>query len=334
MAIERVVLANPRGFCAGVVRAIDIVEQVLDLISPPIYVFHEIVHNIHVVEKLRARGAVFVESLADVPKGAVCIFSAHGVSPEIRALAEERALRVIDATCPLVTKVHLEVIRYAKAGYSLILIGHAGHEEVEGTMGEAPMHLVSTVADVESLEVENPDKLIYLTQTTLSLDDTARIVEALRVKFPAIQSPPKDDICYATQNRQNSVKELAAHVDVVLVTGSQNSSNSQRLCEVAADAGVPAYLINDETEIRGEWFEGRRTVGVTAGASAPEDCVRRILDHLKSLGAAAVDDLRTATEKVHFSMPREFFSLAESMRHPASDAAHAPRSASQNVMNQ
>ena len=189
MAIERVVLANPRGFCAGVVRAIDIVEQVLDLISPPIYVFHEIVHNIHVVEKLRARGAVFVESLADVPKGAVCIFSAHGVSPEIRALAEERALRVIDATCPLVTKVHLEVIRYAKAGYSLILIGHAGHEEVEGTMGEAPMHLVSTVADVESLEVENPDKLIYLTQTTLSLDDTARIVEALRVKFPAIQSP-------------------------------------------------------------------------------------------------------------------------------------------------
>ncbi|MBX7255342.1 MAG: 4-hydroxy-3-methylbut-2-enyl diphosphate reductase [Candidatus Hydrogenedentes bacterium] len=334
MAIERVVLANPRGFCAGVVRAVDIVEQVLDLVDSPIYVFHEIVHNVHVVDRLRARGAVFVESIADIPEGAVCVFSAHGISPEVRNEANEKGLRVIDATCPLVTKVHLEVIRYAKAGYSIVLIGHAGHEEVEGTMGEAPMHLVSTVSDVESLAVENAEKLIYLTQTTLSLDDTARIVEALRAKFPSIQSPPKDDICYATQNRQNSVKELAAKVDVVLVTGSQNSSNSQRLCEVAASVGVSAYLINDETEIRSEWFEGKRVVGVTAGASAPEDCVRRILDHLKTLGAAVVEELRTATEKVHFSMPREFFALVESLRHTAPGTTQQSMVPSPSAMNQ
>jgi 4-hydroxy-3-methylbut-2-enyl diphosphate reductase len=333
VAIDRVVLANPRGFCAGVVRAIDIVEQVLDLLSPPIYVFHEIVHNVHVVERLRERGAVFVEDIEGIPEGAVCIFSAHGISPEVRATAEKKGLRVIDATCPLVTKVHLEVIRYAKAGYSLILIGHAGHEEVEGTMGEAPMHLVSSVSDVALLDVENTDKLIYLTQTTLSLDDTARIVEALKAKFPSIQSPPKDDICYATQNRQNSVKELMSQVDVVLVTGSQNSSNSQRLCEVAAGAGVPAYLINDETEIRSEWFEGMSVVGVTAGASAPEECVRRILDHLKALGATVVEELRTATEKVQFSMPREFFSLVESARNAVPNPAEASIAKGRSAMN-
>ena len=311
MAIKRVVLANPRGFCAGVVRAIDIVEHVLNVLPPPIYVFHEIVHNFHVVERLRKRGAVFVDDVNAIPHDSVCIFSAHGISPAVRKLAKSRQLQVIDATCPLVTKVHLEVIRYAKAGYSLILIGHAGHEEVEGTMGEARMHLVSTVDDVDILQVENPDKLIYLTQTTLSLDDTRRIVEALRRKYPKIESPPKDDICYATQNRQNAVKDLAAQVDVVLVTGSQNSSNSQRLCEVAHSLHVPSYLINDETEIREEWFADAEVVGVTAGASAPEDCVNRVVRHLQSLGATEVDEVSAALEKVHFSMPREVLSLAE-----------------------
>jgi 4-hydroxy-3-methylbut-2-enyl diphosphate reductase len=310
MAIKRVVLANPRGFCAGVVRAIDIVEHVLGILPPPIYVFHEIVHNLHVVERLRKRGAVFVNDVAEIPSGSVCIFSAHGISPAVRKLAKDLQLHVIDATCPLVTKVHLEVIRYAKAGYSLILIGHEGHEEVQGTMGEAPMHLVSTVDDVATLEVENPEKLIYLTQTTLSLDDTHRIVEALRRKYPMIESPPKDDICYATQNRQNAVKELAAQVDVVLVTGSQNSSNSQRLCEVAQSHGVPSYLINDETEICEEWFGDAEVVGVTAGASAPEECVNRVIRHLQDLGASEVDEVNAAPEKVHFSMPREVLSLA------------------------
>ncbi|MCC6696517.1 MAG: 4-hydroxy-3-methylbut-2-enyl diphosphate reductase [Candidatus Hydrogenedentes bacterium] len=305
MAIKRVVLANPRGFCAGVVRAVEIVEHVLNMLPPPVYVFHEIVHNVHVVNRLRARGAVFVNAIEEIPEGAVCIFSAHGISPEVRQYARSRKLHVIDATCPLVTKVHLEVIRYAKEGYSLVLVGHAGHEEVEGTMGEAPMHLVSTVDDVAHLNVENPDKVAYLTQTTLSLDDTARIVAALRAKYPAVMSPPKEDICYATQNRQNAVKSLASQVDVVLVTGSQNSSNSQRLCEVAAAAGVPAYLINDETEIQREWFEHAEVVGVTAGASAPEACVARVVDHLTALGAVEVEELSSAKENVHFSMPRE-----------------------------
>jgi len=311
MAVKRVLLANPRGFCAGVVRAIDIVEHVLNILPSPIYVFHEIVHNRHVVERLKKRGAVFVNDIAEIPQNSVCIFSAHGISPSVRKLAKDRKLQVIDATCPLVTKVHLEVVRYTKAGYSLILIGHAGHEEVEGTMGEAPMYLVSTVEDVDSLEINDPEKMIYLTQTTLSLDDTLRIVEALRRKFPMIESPPKDDICYATQNRQNAVKELAVQVDVVLVTGSQNSSNSQRLCEVSQSLGVPAYLINDETEIREEWFTDAEVVGVTAGASAPEDCVERVVRHLQSFGVTEVDELNAAPEKVHFSMPREVTSLAE-----------------------
>jgi 4-hydroxy-3-methylbut-2-enyl diphosphate reductase len=311
MAINRVVLANPRGFCAGVVRAIDIVEHVLNILPAPIYVFHEIVHNRHVVERLKKRGAVFVNDVDEIPQNSVCIFSAHGISPAVRKLAKDRKLQVIDATCPLVTKVHLEVVRYAKAGYSLILIGHAGHEEVEGTMGEAPMYLVSTVEDVDSLQVDDPEKMIYLTQTTLSLDDTLRIVDALRKKFPMIESPPKDDICYATQNRQNAVKELAAQVDVVLVTGSQNSSNSQRLCEVSQSLGVPAYLINDETEIREEWFANAEVVGVTAGASAPEDCVERVVSHLQTFGVSEVGELNAAPEKVHFSMPREVISLAE-----------------------
>ena len=245
MPIKKVVLANPRGFCAGVVRAIEIVERVLELFPPPVYVFHEIVHNRYVVEDLSSRNVVFVDDLEEVPNGAVCVFSAHGVSPQIRDKARNKNIRVIDATCPLVTKVHLEAIRFSREGYSLVLIGHPGHEEVAGTMGEAPMQLVSSIDDVEKLEFPNPEKVIYLTQTTLSLDDTTHIKEALRRKFPKMQSPSRNDICYATQNRQNAVKEITHRVYLILVIGSQNSSNSQRLREVSSAAGVPAYLIND-----------------------------------------------------------------------------------------
>src|SRR5688572_21560501 len=241
--IKKVVLAKPRGFCAGVVRAIDIVERAIDLYPEPIYVFHEIVHNQYVVETLSKRGVVFVDSLAEVPEGKVCVFSAHGVSPQIHEIAERKNLKVIDATCPLVTKVHLEALRYAREEKSIVLIGHPGHEEVEGTMGEAPMRLVSTVEDVARLEVENPENIVCITQTTLSMDDVAEISEALKTKFPNLKSPPKDDICYATQNRQNAVKDMAKQVDLLLVVGSQNSSNSQRLREVSKVAGVPAYLI-------------------------------------------------------------------------------------------
>ena len=310
MAIQKIILANPRGFCAGVVRAIEIVELALDLLPPPIYVFHEIVHNQHVVKRLSGRGGIFVNHLEEVPEDSVCIFSAHGVSPSIRDLARKKRLHVVDATCPLVTKVHLEAIRFTKAGYSLVLIGHLGHEEVDGTMGEAPMHLVSSVQDVESLEVPNPDKVIYLTQTTLSLDDTAEIVEALRTRFPQMTSPPNDDICYATQNRQNAVKQLANQVDLVLVVGSLNSSNSQRLKEVVQLAGVPAYLINDETEIKSAWLKQAESVGVTAGASAPEEIVLRIVDHLKSSPAIQVEGLALEDENVHFSIPQELVQLA------------------------
>ncbi len=305
MAPKKIVLANPRGFCAGVVRAIEIVERVLELLPPPIYVFHEIVHNRHVVERLRGRGAVFVDRLEEVPDDSVCIFSAHGVSPAIRDLARKKRLYVIDATCPLVTKVHMEAIHFTRAGYSLILIGHPDHEEVDGTMGEAPMRLVSSVQDVENLEVANPDKVVYLTQTTLSLDDTAQIVDALRVRFPRMMSPPKDDICYATQNRQAAVKELARRVDVILVVGSSNSSNSQRLREVIQEAAIPAYLINDETEIEPEWLTCAEVVGVTAGASAPEELVLRVVDHLKSSESVGVEGLTLEDEDVHFSIPQE-----------------------------
>jgi 4-hydroxy-3-methylbut-2-enyl diphosphate reductase len=305
MAIRRIVLAKPRGFCAGVVRALDIVERALALFPPPIYVFHEIVHNRHVVEEFRRRGVIFVDRIADVPEGATCIFSAHGVSPHVRAEAVQRRLRVIDATCPLVTKVHVEAVRFARAGYSIVLIGHAGHEEVEGTMGEAPMQLVSSVADVERLHVENPDRVVYLTQTTLSVDDTAHIVEALRRRFPRLEAPPKDDICYATQNRQNAVKALAREADLILVIGSHNSSNSQRLREVAQAAGVPAYVVNDETEIEPAWFEGATTVGVTAGASAPEELVARVVAYLRALGAERVEEMPAEEENMHFALPPE-----------------------------
>jgi 4-hydroxy-3-methylbut-2-en-1-yl diphosphate reductase len=303
--IKKVVLAKPRGFCAGVVRAIDIVERAIDLYPEPIYVFHEIVHNQYVVETLSKRGVIFVDSLAEVPPGNVCVFSAHGVSPQIHEIAESKNLKVIDATCPLVTKVHLEAVRYAREDKSIVLIGHPGHEEVEGTMGEAPMRLVSTIEDVEKLDVENPENIVCITQTTLSMDDVAEISEALKTKFPNLKSPPKDDICYATQNRQNAVKDMAKQVDVLLVVGSQNSSNSQRLCEVSKVAGVPAYLIDDETQINLEWLESAEIVGVTAGASAPEELVKRVLEKLRSLGATEFAEQPGEDENVHFALPQE-----------------------------
>jgi 4-hydroxy-3-methylbut-2-enyl diphosphate reductase len=305
MSIEKVILAKPRGFCAGVVRAIDIVERALDFFPPPIYVFHEIVHNRYVVENLSKRNVIFVDGIEEIPDGAVCVFSAHGVSPQIVDLAESKKLRVIDATCPLVTKVHLEAIRFSRDDYSMVLIGHPGHEEVEGTMGEAPMQLVSSVEDVARLEVPNPDRVMYLTQTTLSLDDVADIIDALKRRFPNVQSPAKDDICYATQNRQNAVKQMSERVDVLLVVGSQNSSNSQRLCEVSAVAGTPAYLVNDEDEIKSEWLDDARIVGVTAGASAPEELVIRVLDHLRSMGATEFEEQPGEDENVHFALPQE-----------------------------
>lgn len=313
MAIKKVILANPRGFCAGVVRAIDIVERVLNLFPPPIYVFHEIVHNRHVVENLSRRQVVFVDSLEEVPDGGVCVFSAHGVSPEVRECSRSKKLRIIDATCPLVTKVHLEAVRFSREGYSLILVGHPGHEEVVGTMGEAPMHLVASVDDVERLEVSNPNRVAYLTQTTLSLDDTAHIVNALQRRFPGMQSPPKDDICYATQNRQNAVKEIVHRIDVLLVIGSQNSSNSQRLREVALAAGKPAYLVNDETEIDSAWFQDVETIGVTAGASAPNELVQRVITYLHSTGVESVETLESEDEQVSFALPQELVQLSRTL---------------------
>jgi 4-hydroxy-3-methylbut-2-enyl diphosphate reductase len=307
--IKRVVLAKPRGFCAGVVRAIDIVERALDLYPEPIYVFHEIVHNQYVVENLSKRGVIFVDSLEEVPDGNVCVFSAHGVSPQIHETAKRKTLHIIDATCPLVTKVHLEAVRFHREGKSIVLIGHEGHEEVEGTMGEAPMHLVSSVEDVENLQLENSDAVVYITQTTLSMDDVAEISDALKEKFPALRSPVKDDICYATQNRQNAVKAIAKEVDVLLVVGSQNSSNSQRLCEVSKANGIAAYLIDDETQINTDWLVNAETIGVTAGASAPEELVKRVLEKLKALGATEFVEQAGDDENVHFALPKELLQL-------------------------
>ena len=309
MTIKKIVLANPRGFCAGVDRAIEIVEKALEIFPATIYVFHELVHNRHVVNRLSRNGSIFVNDLNEIPDDSICIYSAHGVSPKIRSLAQAKRLKVIDATCPLVTKVHLEAIRFTKEGYSLILIGHPGHEEVDGTMGEAPMQLVSSVEDVKTLEVSNPEKLIYLTQTTLSLDDTNQIIEALKVRFPHLETPPKEDICYATQNRQNSVKEIAGQVDLMLVVGSSNSSNSQRLKEAAQGLGIPSYLINDEKGIDKNWLENINVVGVTAGASAPEEIVRRVVDHLQSSKDVEVEGLELQDEHVQFVLPRELIQL-------------------------
>ncbi|MCS3921004.1 4-hydroxy-3-methylbut-2-enyl diphosphate reductase [Fervidibacter sacchari] len=311
--LKKVVLAAPRGFCAGVVRAIEIVNTVLQLLPPPIYVRKEIVHNRFVVERLKQRGVIFVNELDEVPDGATVIFSAHGVSPTVREMARRKNLRVIDATCPLVTKVHLEAIRFAQQGYSIILIGHEGHEEVEGTMGEAPhcTYLVQSVEDVERLQVPNPEKVAYLTQTTLSVDDTAEIVAALKRKFPKIVGPRTDDICYATQNRQNAVKALAKQVDVILVIGSQNSSNSQRLKEVAISNGCPAYLIDGADHIRTEWLIDAESVGVTSGASAPEILVKQVIQRLQELGATEVVEFRLTEERVQFAPPPELRELLE-----------------------
>ena len=302
-----VLLANPRGFCAGVERAIEIVERALALYGAPIYVRHEVVHNKFVVEDLRAKGAVFVEELDEVPEGATVIFSAHGVSQAVRAEAERRGLRVFDATCPLVTKVHIEVQRLREAGREVVMIGHRGHPEVEGTMGQAAggIYLVENVDDVAKLRVQNEDRLAYVTQTTLSVDDARVIVHALEARFPNITGPRKDDICYATQNRQDAVKQMAGRCDLVIVVGSPNSSNSNRLREVAMNRGVEAYLVDGAGEIRAEWLAGRRQVGVTAGASAPEVLVQQVIRRLEALGAGKVLQLEGNAEHVVFSLPRE-----------------------------
>ena len=303
----RVYLANPRGFCAGVDRAIEMVERALELFGAPVYVRHEVVHNRFVVDRLRAKGAVFVDELSEVPPGATVIFSAHGVSQAVREEAARRGLNVYDATCPLVTKVHMEVVRYRKEGVECILIGHAGHPEVEGTMGQVQdgIYLVETVDDVQSIVVRDPDNLAYVTQTTLSMDDTARIVAALRARFPNIRSPKKEDICYATQNRQEAVKRLARQCDLVLVVGSRNSSNSTRLREVAEAQGVPAYMIDGPADIRHEWLVGKERIGLTAGASAPEDLVRRVVEKLRACGAESVEECAGEPERVSFPIPKE-----------------------------
>ena len=307
-----IMLANPRGFCAGVDRAIEIVEHALRSLEPPVYVRHEVVHNRYVVEDLASKGAIFVDELDEVPDGATVIFSAHGVSREVRREAERRNLRVFDATCPLVTKVHIEVVHYQKNGRECVLIGHAGHPEVEGTLGQyetgagqgARMYLVESPADVEALEVKNPEKLAYVTQTTLSMDDTADVIVALRRRFPRICGPKKDDICYATQNRQDAVRELAGHCDVFIVVGSPNSSNSNRLREVAAKLGKPSYLVDNASELRRKWFEGVGTVGITAGASAPAILIDEVAKQLETWGGRRVAEVQGKRESVVFSLPK------------------------------
>ena len=305
-----IILANPRGFCAGVDRAIEIVEQAIEKFSPPIYVRHEVVHNKTVVGELMEKGAIFVDELDEVPDKSIVIFSAHGVSKEVRREADRRGLRVFDATCPLVTKVHMEVSRYQQEGRECILIGHAGHPEVEGTLGQfegggqASIYLVESPKDVQTLEVRNPDRLAYVTQTTLSMDDTQDVIDALRQRFPGIVGPRKDDICYATQNRQDAVRHIAPKCDVFVVVGSPNSSNSNRLREVASKLAVPAYLVDTAEELDPEWFKDARTVGVTAGASAPEALVQSVLARLAEWGGRRVEEARGKSEGVVFSLPK------------------------------
>jgi 4-hydroxy-3-methylbut-2-enyl diphosphate reductase len=303
----KVILANPRGFCAGVNMAIDALESALRHFGAPIYVYHEIVHNRPIVERFRARGVVFVEDIADVPAGATVLYSAHGVAPEIRRHSGERDLRAIDATCPLVTKVHAEALRFARDGYTIVLIGHEGHDEVVGTMGEAPASivLVEDVADVDALPFPPDAKLAYLTQTTLSVDETKEIIAALKARYPGIVGPGKDDICYATQNRQEAVKDLVPGADVVIVLGSQNSSNSNRLAEIARQNGRPAYLIDSVAELRDDWFTPADTILVTAGASAPEDHVEAVVEHLRARFGAEVETRTVREEHVSFPLPRE-----------------------------
>ena len=303
---NEILLAQPRGFCAGVDRAIEIVERALQQFGAPIYVRHEIVHNAYVVEDLRNKGAIFIEELDDVPAGNTLVFSAHGVSKAVRAEAESRGLKIFDATCPLVTKVHVEVAKMRKQGCEIVMIGHDGHPEVEGTMGqtEAGMHLVETVADVATLQVGNPDQLAYVSQTTLSVDDTADIIEALKLRFPNIIEPKKGDICYATTNRQEAVKFMAPQVELVIVVGSPNSSNSNRLREVAEKMGTPAYMVDNAAQIDPQWLEGKVRIGVTAGASAPEVLVQAVIDRLKELGARSVRALEGVEEHVTFPLPK------------------------------
>jgi 4-hydroxy-3-methylbut-2-enyl diphosphate reductase len=306
-APEKLLLAAPRGYCAGVDRAVQTVERALELYGAPVYVRKEIVHNKHVVEQLRERGAVFVEELADeIPEGAITVFSAHGVSPAVHAEAQQRALRTIDATCPLVTKVHREAVKFAGDGYTIVLIGHAGHEEVEGTMGEAPDHivLVETVEDVDALEVEDPEKLAYISQTTLSVDETRAVIARLRERFPAITGPRTDDICYATTNRQAAVKQMAPHCDLVLVIGSRNSSNSNRLVEVAREHGADSFLIDNEGQIEEAWLEGKRVVGITSGASAPEELVQGLVGFFRARGTEVVEEFQVVQEDVRFMLPK------------------------------
>lgn len=310
-------LANPRGFCAGVDRAIDIVNRALDIFGAPIYVRHEVVHNKFVVDSLRERGAIFVDELDEIPDDVIVVFSAHGVSQAVRKEADERNLKVFDATCPLVTKVHMEVVRYSRDCSECVLIGHAGHPEVEGTMGQyssgdqyrnregGKIYLVENESDVSKLEVQYPEKLAYVTQTTLSIDDTSRVIDALRKRFPAIQGPKKDDICYATQNRQDAVKQLALECDLVLVVGSPNSSNSNRLRELAERCGATAFLIDSASDISSKWLDDKNSIGVTAGASAPEVLVKDVVSALQKMGAEAPKEIAGQEENIRFSMPKE-----------------------------
>jgi 4-hydroxy-3-methylbut-2-en-1-yl diphosphate reductase len=305
--VKRVLLASPRGYCAGVERAVETVERLLDLHGPPIYVRKQIVHNAHVVRELEERGAIFVESETEVPEGATVVLSAHGVAPSVYENAKTRRLNTIDATCPLVTKVHVEARRYAAEGYEIALVGHEGHEEVVGTTGEAPdaITLIQTVEDAERVEFADPERVAYITQTTLSVDETSEIIGVLRRRFPAIRAPKRDDICYATSNRQWAVKDLLAEIDLLLVIGSRNSSNSNRLVEVARAGGVAAHLIDDETDIAEEWLEGAETVGITSGASAPEKLVTRVCDWFRDRGVESIEPFRSVQEDVVFRLPVE-----------------------------
>jgi len=303
---EKILLARPRGYCAGVDRAVQTVERALDLHGAPVYVRKEIVHNKHVVEQLRSRGAIFVDSETEVPEGSTVVFSAHGVAPNVHANAAARELRTIDATCPLVTKVHVEAKRFASEDYTIVLIGHEGHEEVEGTMGEAPDHivLIETEEDVDRLEVPDPERIAYISQTTLSVDETRAIINRLRERFPSITGPRTDDICYATTNRQAAVKQMAPLCDLVLVIGSRNSSNSNRLVEVARDHGAASHLIDNEGQVQEEWLDGVRVVGITSGASAPEELVQRLVDFFRERGTADVEEFQVVQEDVRFMLPK------------------------------
>jgi 4-hydroxy-3-methylbut-2-en-1-yl diphosphate reductase len=306
-APEKLLLAAPRGYCAGVDRAVQTVERALELYGPPVYVRKEIVHNKHVVEQLRERGAIFVDQESEVPEGQTVVFSAHGVSPAVHANSAARELKTIDATCPLVTKVHVEAKKFAAEGYTIVLVGHAGHEEVEGTMGEAPDHivLIETEADVDALEVEDPDRVAFISQTTLSVDETRTIINRLREKFPNITGPRTDDICYATTNRQMAVRQMAGECDLVLVIGSSNSSNSNRLVEVARVHGAESHLIDNETQVQEQWLEDKRVVGISSGASAPEELVQRLVDFFRARGTDDVSEFEVVKEDVRFMLPKE-----------------------------